>query len=129
MEQDKLQLDAPVDSLLPELANMRLVDGSAAKRKITLRMLVSSAVVAGKAALANRKPVVLCLLAMDLIKLSHTAGFAYTVRLSVLFCLWEFKFVRLTSETASSSTRSYTSGLQPISSSIMQTGRLTNSLW
>lgn len=41
VEQGKVELDAPVDIFLTELADVKLIDGTTPKRKITLRMLVS----------------------------------------------------------------------------------------
>ena len=41
VEQGKVKLDDPVENVLPEIKEVRMVDGSEPKNKITLRMLVS----------------------------------------------------------------------------------------
>lgn len=41
VEQGKIGLDDPVEDVLPEIKECKLLDGSAPKRKITLRLLVS----------------------------------------------------------------------------------------
>lgn len=41
VEQGKVKLDEPVENILPEIKDIRMVDGSEPKNKITLRMLVS----------------------------------------------------------------------------------------
>lgn len=50
VERGQLDLDEPVEKWVPEISDIKLLDGTPAKKKITMRML-----------------------------LSHTAGFSYTV--------------------------------------------------
>lgn len=44
VEQGKVKLDAPVEDILPEIKEIKMLDGSEPKNKITLRMLVSNTV-------------------------------------------------------------------------------------
>ena len=41
VEQGKVKLDDPVEDVLPEIKEIKMLDGSEPKNKITLRMLVS----------------------------------------------------------------------------------------
>lgn len=41
VEQGKVKLDDPVEDILPEIKEIKMLDGSEPKNKITLRMLVS----------------------------------------------------------------------------------------
>lgn len=41
VERGQIDLDEPVDKYLPDIADIKMLDGSELKRKITLRMLVS----------------------------------------------------------------------------------------
>jgi CubicO group peptidase (beta-lactamase class C family) len=41
VEQGKIGLDEPIESVLPEVQEIRLLDGTVPRTKITLRMLVS----------------------------------------------------------------------------------------
>lgn len=42
VEQGKVNLDDPVENILPEIKEIKMLDGSEPKNKITLRMLVRS---------------------------------------------------------------------------------------